>query len=167
MTYRFTLKLLLLGSVSHGAQDFSAQPWLLAFELEADYALEEIVSAQPRHTLSLLGWIKAWLCLLMGVGGDDLLPAPRAPDAPLNRRFARRRLNKVVSARKMDGLVYHIYRRYGLKRCQQWLYNRKLTGRVHWCFGRVVKRWSMAEGLARQNVMAQLSPQCRAILSPD
>ena len=164
MTRRFSFKSLLIKTSSYGALDYRLERRVYGFRLPEHYAAER----QPKNgTLSFLARVKMWLRLLMGV--QESVPSlPAYSDAPLNRAMARRRRGKLPRVRRGDDLGYHIYRRYGLKRAQQWLNNRSLTPRVRWCFVRkFIERWAPRENLARCTASSGLDPLCAAPLSPD
>lgn len=167
MTRRFSFKSLLIKTSSYGALDYRLERRVYGFRLPEDYTDERPTTRAANGTLSFLARVKMWLRLLMGV--VETVPSlPAYSDAPLNRAMARRRRGKLPLSRRGDDLGYHIYRRYGLKRAQQWLYNRSLTPRVRWCFVRkFIERWAPRENLARCTASSGLGPLCAAPLSPD
>ena len=169
MTRRFSFKSLLIKTSSYRALDYGLERRVYGFRLPLDYVAEHYAAERhPKNgTLSFLARVKMWLRLLMGV--VETVPSlPAYSDAPLNRAMARRRRGKLPLSRRGDDLGYHIYRRYGLKCAQQWLYNRSLTPRVRWCFVRkFIERWAPRENLARCTASSGLSPLCAAPLSPD
>jgi len=155
MTRRFSFKSLLIKTSSHGALDYGLARRVYGFRLPEGYVAEDFLAR-----------VKMWLRLLMGV--VETVPSlPAYSDAPLNRAMARRRGAKLPPSRRGDDLGYHIYRRYGLKRLQQWLYNRSLTPRVRWCFVRANWIWAARESVAGCMAPSPLAPLCAAPLSPD
>lgn len=159
-----TLKSILKDSVSHGAQEFSLHPYLFSFHL-AEPA--EDFCNQPSATMSFLERIRMWLRLLWGDKQAVFEVASVRYDVPLNRYFMRRRSAKIPAARQGDALGYHILCRYGLKRLQEWLYNRTLTGRVRWCFRPRKWRWLALLNCAVLRCIISAAAYCGAPLRPD
>ena len=164
-----TLTSILLRSVSHGAQAFSLHPYLFEFQIDQTY--EGIVEGCGEYhgsAAGVLARIRLWLRLLWGGREAVFTSAHVRYDAPSNRQFARRRRNQnLPTVRRADALAYHILRRQGLKRCQQWLYNHTLTGRVRWCFKKDNWRFASRRNFADCVIASPLSSACSAPLRPD
>ena len=154
---------------SAGALAFSLSPLMSDFQLPEAYEAAtdtNLLAAEHPVPFSLLARIKLWLSLVFGFGAECYDTKPAQVCKASNRTLARRS-SKIPMARRADRLALHMLRRYGLKRCQQWLYNRTLTGRVGWCFGRFSWRGVSRRVFSRQvGLRLALTPGA-APLRPD
>jgi len=160
---RFSLTSLLLRTVSHGAQEHYLHSRLLAFEIDAAYINSAVY---PSSKIGFMARIWMWLQLLWGqydlVFKSNYAICGAAP----NRHYARKRRRKLPAARQATAISLMILRQKGLKKCQQWLYNRTLVGRVRWCFTGQW-RWASRQNLSSCMGLSLGVSHCGAPLCPD